>query len=40
MPKFLKKLLYPAGWLTNSLNFMLLLLVIDNSVTEDETFRG
>jgi len=23
MPKFLKKLLYPAGWLTNPFNFML-----------------
>ena len=40
MPKFLKKLLYPAGWLTNSLKFTPSSLSLDNSATKEETCRG
>jgi hypothetical protein len=39
MPKFLKKLLYPVGWLTNSWEFILSSLSPDNSVTKEETCR-
>ena len=39
MPKNLKKLLYPAAWLTNSLKLMLSSLPIDKGVPKKETSR-